>query len=237
MIVDKLNADFLLTLTASNGVRTLANIVQSILNGLRDTKIDELEAKIKGEIESKYRRFGKGATLLAPFGYFHPSETISVVADNASRGRLLKDANGCMYIYDFYSNGKIAEIALPNNGTRTICEHVGAVTVYLTYRPENDSSEIVDVTLAKYADNGLLETMIQVALISNMKKVGHINMEMNAPLVCNQRICRTFTIVPENDSFQVFRGFPNSYRMVYDNSLKVIDWESLPEGKTMKIIL
>ena len=238
MIIDKLNADCLFDLIATKGVEALGSIVQSVLSALRDVKIDELEARIKEIIVLKYRRFGKGATLLAPFGYFHPSETISVVADNASRGRLLKNGDGCAYIYDFYSNGEIAIITSLRNRTRTICEQVGNVKTYLTYWKDGDGSkEIVDVTLVKYADNGLLETMIQVALFSRMKKVGHINVEMNAPLTANQRICRMYTIVPANDSFKVFGCFPCAYRMFYDNNLKIIDWEGFPEEKMTEITL
>ena len=104
MIIDKLNADYLFDLIATNGVEALGSIVQSVLNALRDAKIDELEPQVEESIVLKRRRFGKGAALLGPFGYFHPSEIISIVADNASRGRLLKNGDGCMYIYDFYSN-------------------------------------------------------------------------------------------------------------------------------------
>ena len=203
-----------------------------------DTKIDKLEAQVKENIAFKYRRFGKGAALLAPFGYFHPSEIISVAADNASRGRLLKNGDGCAYIYDFYSNGEIAAITSLENRTKTICERVGNVKTYLTYWTDNDgSNEIVDVTLAKYADNGLLETMIQVALMGDMKKVGEMNVEMNTPLTANQRICRMYTIVPADDSFKVFGCFPYAYRMFCDNNLKIVDWESLPEGKMTQITL
>ena len=77
MIIDKLNADCLFDLIATKGVEALGSIVQSVLSALRDAKIDELEAQVKENIVLKYRRFGKGATLLAPFGYFHPSEIIS----------------------------------------------------------------------------------------------------------------------------------------------------------------
>lgn len=238
MIVDKLNADYLFDLIAAKGVETLRSIVQSVLSALRDAKINELEAQVKENIVLKHRRFGKGATLLGPFGYFHPSEIISVVADNARRGRLLKNGNGCVYIYDFYSNGEIAKITFLSNRTRTLCERAGNVRAYLTYRRDTDgSNEIVDVTLAKYVDNDLLETMIQVELIDNMEKVGQINVEMNAPLVVNQMICRIYTIVPANDSFRVFGCFPNAYRMFYDDNLKIIDWESLPGEKTMNITL
>ena len=238
MIIDKLNADCLFDLIATKGVEALGSIVQSVLSALRDAKIDELEARVKENIVLKYRRFGKGATLLAPFGYFHPSEIISVVADNASRGRLLKNGDGCAYIYDFYSNREIATITSLRNRTKTICEQVGNVKTYLTYWMDADGSkEIVDVTFVKYADNGLLETMIQVALFSRMKKVGHINVEMNAPLTANQRICRMYTIVPANDSLKVFGCFPYAYRMHYDDKLKIIDWESLPEEKMTSITL
>ena len=238
MIIDKLNADYLFDLIATNEVEALGSIVQSVLNALRDTKIDELEAQVEESIVLKRRRFGKGATLLAPFGYFHPSEIISIVTDNASRGRLLKNGDGCAYIYDFYSNGEIATITSLRNRTETICEQVGNVKTYLTYCMDVDgSNEIVDATLAKYADNGLLETMIQVALIDNMKTVGHMNVEMNAPLVANQRICRMYTIVPANDSFKVFGCFPSAYRMFYDDNLKIIDWESLPEERMTYITL
>ncbi len=99
------------------------------------------------------------------------------------------------------------------------------------------SNEIVDVTLVKYADNGLLETMIQVALIGRIKKVGHMNVEMSAPLTANQRICRMYTIVPANDSFKAFGCFPYAYRMFYDDKLKIVDWESLPEEKMTEITL
>lgn len=238
MIIDKLNADYLFDLIATNEVEALGSIVQSVLNALRDTKIDELEAQVEESIVLKRRRFGKGAALLAPFGYFHPSEIISIVTDNASRGRLLKNGDGCAYIYDFYSNGEIATITSLRNRTETICEQVGNVKTYLTYCMDVDgSNEIVDTTLAKYADNGLLETMIQVALIDNMKTVGHMNVEMNAPLVANQRICRMYTIVPANDSFKVFGCFPSAYRMFYDDNLKIIDWESLPEERMTYITL
>ena len=238
MIIDKLNADYLFDLIATNEVEALGGIVQSVLNALRDMKIDELEAQVEESIVLKRRRFGKGATLLAPFGYFHPSEIISIVTDNASRGRLLKNGDGCAYIYDFYSNGEIATITSLKNRTETICEQVGNVKTYLTYCMDVDgSNEIVDATLVKYADNGLLETMIQVALIDNMKTVGHMNVEMNAPLVANQRICRMYTIVPANDSFKVFGCFPSAYRMFYDDNLKIIDWENLPEEKTTEITL
>lgn len=238
MIIDKLNADCLFDLIATKGVEALGSIVQSVLSALRDAKIDELEAQVNENIVLKYRRFGKGATLLAPFGYFHPSEIISVVADNASRGRLLKNGDGCAYIYDFYSNREIATITSLRNRTKTICEQVGNVKTYLTYWMDADGSkEIVDVTLVKYADNGLLETMIQVALFSRMKKVGHINVEMNAPLTANQRICRMYTIIPANDSLKVFGCFPYAYRMHYDDKLKIIDWESLPEEKMTSITL
>ena len=238
MIIDKLNADCLFDLIAAKGIDALGSIVQSVLSALRDAKIDELEAQLKENIVSKRRRFGKGATLLAPFGYFHPSEIISVVADNASRGRLLRNGDGCAYIYDFYSNGEIAAITSLRNRTKTICEQVGNVKTYLTYWIGADcSNEIVDVTLAKYADNGLLDTMIQVALMDNMKKVGEMNVEMNAPLTANQRICRMYTIVPANDSFKVFGCFPNAYRMFYDDKLKIIDWESLSEEKMTNITL
>ena len=238
MIIDKLNADYLFDLIATNEVEALGSIVQSVLNALRDTKIDELEAQVEENIVLKHRRFGKGAALLGPFGYFHPSEIISIVTDNASRGRLLKNGDGCAYIYDFYSNGEIATITSLRNRTKTICEQAGNVKTYLTYCMDVDgSNEIVDATLAKYADNGLLETMIQVALIDNMKTVGHMNVEMNAPLVANQRICRMYTIVPANDSFKVFGCFPSAYRMFYDDNLKIIDWESLPEERMTYITL
>lgn len=238
MIADKMNAGCLFDLIAAEGVETLGRIVQSVLSALRDTKIDELEARVKENIVLKRRRFGKGATLLGPFGYFHPSEIISVVTDNASRGRLLKNGDGCVYIYDFYSNGEIAAITFLSNQTRTLCERVGNVRTYLTYWADADgSNEIVDVTLAKYADNGLLETMIQVELIGRMKTVGQIYVEMNAPLVANQRICRMYTIVPANDSFKVFSCFPYAYRMFYDDNLKIVDWENLPEEKTTEITL
>ena len=238
MIIDKLNADYLFDLIATNEVEALGGIVQSVLNALRDTKIDELEAQVEESIVLKRRRFGKGATLLAPFGYFHPSEIISIVADNASRGRLLKNGDGCMYIYDFYSNGEIATITFPCNRTRTICERLGNVKAYLTYWTNpNGSNEVIDITLAKYADNDLLETMIQVELIDNMKTVGGINVEMNAPLVANQRICRIYTIAPANDSFKIFGCFPYAYRMFYDDNLKIIDWERLPEEKVTYITL
>ena len=238
MIIDKLNADCLFNLIAAQGIEALGGIVQSVFSALRNTKIDELEAQVKENIVSKRRRFGKGAALLAPFGYFHPSEIISVVADNASRGRLLKNGDDCAYIYDFYSNGEIATITSLRNGTRTICEHVGNASAYLTYWTDADgSNEIVGVTLVKYAGNGLLETMIQVGLMGNMKKVGEMNVEMNAPLTDNQRICRMYTIVPANDSFKVFGCFPNAYRMFYDDNLKIIDWESLPEEKMTNIML
>lgn len=238
MIIDKLNVDYLFDLIAAKGIETLGSIVQSVLSVLRDAKIDELEARIKENIVLRHRRFGKGATLLGPFGYYHPSEIISVVADNASRGRLLKNGDGCVYIYDFYANGEIAAITFLSNRTRTLCERVGNVRAYLTYWKNTDgSNEIVDVTLAKYADDDLLGTIIQVELIDNMKKVGQINLEMNEPLAANQRICHIYTIVPANDSFKVFGCFPNAYRVRYDDNLKIVDWESLPDEKMAEITL
>ena len=125
MIIDKLNADCLFDPIAAKGIDALGSIVQSVLSALRDAKIDELEAQLKENIVSKRRRFGKGATLLAPFGYFHPSEIISVVADNASRGRLLRNGDGCAYIYDFYSNGEIAAITSLEIGQRQSANKLG----------------------------------------------------------------------------------------------------------------
>lgn len=237
MIVDKLNADSLLVLIANEGVEVLGHIVQSILSSLFDIKIDELEAQANKRIVLKHRRFGKGALLLGPFGYFHPSETISVVTDNASRGRLLKKGDGCAYLYDFDANGEIAAITFIDNKTRTICERIGKVGAYLTYRTDDDGlNEIVDVTLTKYADNGLLEIMLQIALFFKGQEVAHINVDMNEPLVGDQRVCHTYTIIP-NDSSKVLCCFPYSYRMFYDDHLKIIDWESLPEEKMMEITL
>ena len=73
--------------------------------------------------------------------------------------------------------------------------------------------------------------------VDNIEKVGQINVEMNAPLATNQRIYRTFTIVPANDSFKVFGCFPNTYRVCYDDNLKIVDWESLPDEKMTEITL
>ena len=83
----------------------------------------------------------------------------------------------------------------------------------------------------------MFETVIQVELIGRMKTVGYINVEMNAPLVANQRICRIYTIAPANDSFKGFGCIPYAYRMFYDDNQKIVDWESLPEGKMTEITL
>lgn len=174
MLVDELNAHYLLDRIPNEGTSALSDIVRSIVRSLYDIKIDDLEFQAQRSIAARARRFGKGAALLAPFGYFHPSEIISVITDNASRGRLSKNSNRCLYTYDFRPDGELALITFPSNATRTICEKAGNVKAYLTYELYDGSKEIVDVTLTKYDDNGLLEVMIQVVLFDNAKRIAHV---------------------------------------------------------------
>lgn len=237
-MIDQLNADYLFSLIHTEGITALGSIAQSILCFVHDANVVELESQVAKEIVSNARRFGRGAALLGPFGYFHPSEIISVIADNASRGRLSKNDNGCLYTYDFYPNGEIAIIAFPRNATKTICEHTSNVKAYLTYENLGDSSnEIIDIALAKYDDDGLVETMIQVSLCDNAEKIGHINVEMYSSFEANQRICHLFSIISSDDSFKIYDCFKNSYEVIYDDKMKIVDYECLTDGGRSQITI
>lgn len=238
MIIDKLNANVLLTLIESEGVDAFDFIVKSIRTFSCDVRVDEMDAKAAQNTVPEKRRFGKGATLLGPFGYFHPSEIISAIADNASRGRLSKKEDGHLYTYDFYPNGEIAIIAFPRNATRTICEHTNNVNAYLTYEMLGDgSNEITDVTLARYSDNGLLETMVQVTLFDNLRKVGDINVEMYGSFEASKRICHLFTVGPADESCTTYRCFSRTYEVTYSDNLQIIDCEYLHGKEVSNITL
>lgn len=238
MIADKLNTEHLFELISNEGIGRLGDVARSIVGALHDVGIDECEAQIAGSIALKARRFGKGAALLGPFGYFHPSEIISVIADNAKRGRLSKKEDGSLYTYDFYPNGEVAMIAVPCNSTKTFCEHVGNVKAYLTYEMLKDgSNEIAYVTLARYGENGLLEIMIQFVLIDSMKTVLEINGEMYDAFEANKRICHLFTVGLADESCTIYKCFKCAYEVSYSDDLKIIDYECLPSEGMSQITL
>lgn len=241
MFADRLNADCIWKLISSEGVGRLGDLVQSLVDALRDVRLDECEALIRKCLALRARRYGKGGELLGPFGYFHPSEILDVIADNADRGRLSQNSSKSLYTYDFYPNGEVAVISFPRCAAKTFCEPIGSTKAYLTYEMHRDGShEIVDITLAKYADTGLLEAMVQTSLFDNASSVGHINIEMYDSLEAGERTCRTLLLIPADDSCRIhgiYVCFKSAYRVTYDDKMKILDCECLLSNEMSRITL
>lgn len=241
MFANRLNADCIWELISSESIGRLGDLVQSLVDSLRDVRVDECEAQIHKSLAFRARRYGKGGELLGPFGYFHPSEILSVIADNADRGRLSRNGDKSLYSYDFYPNGEIAIISFPRSATRTFCEPIGNTKAYLTYEMHRDgSNEIVDITLAKYAGTGLLEAMVQTSLFDNASSVGHINIEMYDSLEAGKRTCLTLLLIPADDSCRIhgiYGRFKSAYRVTYDDEMKILDCECLLSNEMSRITL
>ena len=227
MIIERLNAGNLMERFEEKGIEALSGIVRSVTDSLKDVDIDALEAHIAQGIVPSARRFGKGAALLGPYGYFHPS-IIGDVADNTSRGRLLKKGEGSLYTYDFYASGEIAAIEFPSMACRTLCEKDGDISAYLTYEARaNAPREINSITLIRHGGSRV-EAMLEMGLIGRMMRLGHISVETYETREDGERICNWLYVGPTEESFKVYQCLKMPLRVIYDDRGKIVGCESLP---------
>lgn len=57
-----------------------------------DLDFDNMEKKVQGQISLENRKYGRGAVLLGPYGYFYPEQMLPAMADNAESGKVAEES-------------------------------------------------------------------------------------------------------------------------------------------------
>lgn len=243
MLFEKLDVGSILQTIHSTGLANLAQVAERMGEAYHDIDVNEMERQTADKIDPRLRRYGKGAALLGPYGYFYPSELLPVMANNTSRGRLLKKDTGALYIYDFDANGNIALIDFPSMSAKSFCESKDNMKAYLTYEYErNNPGEFRYSAFMEYDDNGLLETMVQFCGYKNMQIVSEADIEVFHEVNSNERLCDSYKVFfgsdevkklwkQTNKSLYDALNYPHytkeTYRVIYDCKNRITDWEYL----------
>lgn len=187
-----------------------------------DLDFDNMEKKVQGQISLENRKYGRGAVLLGPYGYFYPEQMLPAMADNASRGRLLKKAERALYTYDFNDRNEVIRIAFPPSGTTVFCMRMGKDEVYFAYEREKILSGIAFI---RYDDNGF--------------PVAVVNTRWYGKKECNGIIIEKYkdldeASLPTKRFGEYYDGrfldnrlvilVNREYELTYDDKKQIVDW-------------
>lgn len=186
-----------------------------------DLDFDNMEKKVQGQISLENRKYGRGAVLLGPYGYFYPEQMLPAMADNTSRGRLLKKAERALYTYDFNDRNEVIRIAFPPSGTTVFCMRMGKDEVYFAYEREKILSGIAFI---RYDDNGF--------------PVAVVNTRWYGEKECNEITIEKYSNAGKKLSTKRMGEYYNSsfmddrlvilvnrvYELTYDDKKQIVDW-------------
>lgn len=187
-----------------------------------DLDFDNMEKKVQGQISLENRKYGRGAELLGPYGYFYPEQMLPAMADNTSRGRLLKEAERTLYTYDFNEKNEVVRIEFPQSGTIAFCARVGKDELYFAYEREKILSGIAFI---RYDEKGF---PIEV-----------VNTRWYGKKTCNEIVIEKYKDLDGASSpTQRFGEYYNSsfmddrlvilvnreYELTYDDKKQIVDW-------------
>lgn len=187
-----------------------------------DLDFDNMEKKVQGQISLENRKYGRGAELLGPYGYFYPEQMLPAMADNTSRGRLLKKAERTLYTYDFNEKNEVVRIEFPQSGTIAFCARVGKDELYFAYEREKILSGIAFI---RYDEKGF---PIEV-----------VNTRWYGKKTCNEIVIEKYKDLDGASSpTQRFGEYYNSsfmddrlvilvnreYELTYDDKKQIVDW-------------
>lgn len=100
---------------------------------LGNVDIAAMRAYFDVKIDSGKRRYGRGARLLPPTGYYYPLETTPLITNNASRGRLFKKCDNPIYVYDYDFDGDILRADMEAGYYVSYFERVGDMSCVVSY--------------------------------------------------------------------------------------------------------
>jgi len=216
-MIDQFESQRVLSLLDKEGIQSIPDIVCIIQNDIQKLKIDKVLYEVEQKISDRLRKYGKGAMLLGPFGYFHPSSVISIVTDNGKRGRLTREEKGCVYIYDFNDNNEITKIDMPSCKMTTLCEKKEHKQIFLTFDENDDRSyEVINLAFVEDDGDGLTKKMINVSFLEKSKVVGHIDVELLNAIETHKTECKVFTLYPVETPCHTFCCIKSEYEILYD---------------------
>ena len=218
----KLNVDTLLPIIQEVNEGNLKRLVSEMRRQIVGLNWEDMEKVVQDQICLKNRKYGKGAVLLGPYGYFYPEQMLPAMADNTSRGRLLKKAERTLYTYDFNEKNEVVRIEFPQSGTIAFCARVGKDELYFAYEREKILSGIAFI---RYDEKGF---PIEV-----------VNTRWYGKKTCNEIVIEKYKDLDGASSpTQRFGEYYNSsfmddrlvilvnreYELTYDDKKQIVDW-------------
>lgn len=194
-----------------------------------DLDFDNMEKKVQEQISLENRKYGRGAELLGPYGYFYPEQMLPAMVDNTSRGRLLKKAERALYTYDFNDRNEVIRIAFPPSGTTAFCMRVGKDELYFAY----DKKVLLGIAFIQYDEKGF---PIEV-----------VNTRWYGKKTCNEIVIEKYKDLdgassPTQRFGEYYDGrfldnrlviwVNRSYELTYNDKKQIVDWVG-KEDKTI----
>lgn len=206
----------------------LANEMKSQIEE-EDLDFDHMEKKIQAQICPENRKYGRGAELLGPYGYFYPQQMLPAMVDNTSRGRLLKKAERALYTYDFNDRNEVVRIAFPSSGTIAFCMRMGKDEFYFAYGRDKMLSGIAFI---RYNEKGFPIEVVDTQWFGK-KECHEIVIEKYRDLdgaSPARRLGEYYDGGFENAKLAVLVS--RTYELIYNDKKQIVNWTE-KEDKTI----
>ena len=194
-----------------------------IVESLNLFGLDKIDSECLSSVCAQHTKYGRGAKLLAPFGYYHPSKIITVVTDNAKRGTLTKRKSSAMYVYEYDFEGNIKRIRCIPNSTTTLCIEKKNYIIFLTFESTDEDYEIVDVAAAEHGENHELISVFEIMLYYRSRAIARTIFETYQKKICSEQQVKSYSIYGDirDASPKVFQSI---YTVEWGEGQDVKDW-------------
>lgn len=203
------------------------NII-ALVSRINMSDLELYEREINASIDESKKRYGKGAVLLAPCGFYNPTGILDIIADNVTRGRLYKKKprERYYYEYDYDNDGNIKRILCLPNSTITLCNEENGIRSFITLKMYKDKKDIENIACAKFDDRGRLSEMISVLLVRTDKYVDTLTIETykyEDDTSYNVRWCYVIGDIREKSICKA----ETKYRFERNKDHKAYDWQQI----------
>ena len=230
MLNKLINSAHIISSINTYDISALKEALVQILANLDSLDISCINKYYDNQIVCSNRKYGNGAVALSPLGYFYPSELLPSIADNVSRGRIVKKANSSTkYVYDFDNNNRIIKISSIPNHTVTLCDKCDNICTYISFKVDNNDipHEIVDITITKHISNSSLEAMLQISFFNDHQSIFNINIEKYNYISEHKKICNWHQLIPSQEGKYSFFDALETYMISYNDKLNSYDYDRI----------
>lgn len=219
--------NILLAINEGN-IHSIIELLTKYIISLKSFDIENYENKVCISIDELKKRYGKGAILLGPCGFYNPTGILDIVCDNVSRGRLYKKkpCGKYYYEYDYDYSARIKRIICIPNSTVTLCNEENGMQTFITYKIREKVRVLENIACAFYDANERLIAMIDVMLRDYGKFISNVNIEKHDYEGCGNQLVKWYNVVGDKREANILI-VETDYWFKRDENNEVSKWQQL----------